>query len=74
LDLAEKIKSDSAWFGFSAATGGLNQEHLICRWLLLKRKKSVEVEKKDVAVPVPVSEDEEEAKMLAEALALSLKS
>eukprot|EP01090_Pellita_catalonica_P014001 TRINITY_DN3460_c0_g1_i5.p1 TRINITY_DN3460_c0_g1~~TRINITY_DN3460_c0_g1_i5.p1 ORF type:complete len:373 (-),score=40.82 TRINITY_DN3460_c0_g1_i5:6-1124(-) len=32
IDLPEKIGNESAWFGFTAATGGLSQEHLITEW------------------------------------------
>lgn len=75
MDIASKIQSDSAWIGFTAATGGLCQEHLILRWLLLRKP---HVSKKKEAEVVKGKEeeanDDDEARMLAEALALSMKS
>lgn len=34
VDISKLINSEKAWFGFSAATGGLNQRHEISSWKL----------------------------------------
>jgi len=47
----DKIGNAQAWIGFTAATGGLNQEHLIHSWSFYSKRKTGALPSAEISTP-----------------------